>query len=81
MSLEGLDGGSTIRKPSNRREALHGQMKGITILITGPVEVVTGSRQYTCGHTPTQRHMTDDTVSDILTETNLSYFNMTGMHT
>ena len=75
MSLEGLDGGGAVREPSDRREALHGEMKSVTVFIAGSVEGTTGSRHkrvctntHTRTPTHTQRHnMTDNT--DTLTHT------------
>lgn len=58
VSLEGLNGGSPVREPSDRREALHGQMKGVTVLIAGSEKGAMGSRHkqvctqiHTCTHT------------------------------
>lgn len=45
MGFESLDCGCPIRKPSDRREALHGQMKGIAVLIAGPALAVIGGEQ------------------------------------
>lgn len=45
MGFESLDCGCPIRKPSDGREALHGQMKGIAVLIAGPaVAVIEGGQ-------------------------------------
>lgn len=58
MSFKCLDGGSTIGKPSDRREALHGEMKGVTVLIAGSVKGTTGSRhnEYVNRCTQTRQH-------------------------
>lgn len=54
MSLEGLDGGGPVREPSDRREALHGEMKGVTVLIAGSEKGPWGADTNKCMHT--RRH-------------------------
>lgn len=62
MSLEGLDGGCAVRKAPDGGEALHGEMKGVTVLIARSEEESTWGRHKHV-HTKTNTHMTDDTLT------------------
>lgn len=67
MSLEGLDGGGPVREPSDRREALHGEMKGVTVLIAGSEKGPWGADTNKCMHT--RRHARKDMTDTIGTST------------
>lgn len=67
VSLESLDGSGAIREASDRREALHGEVEGVTVFIGGSekrwepqgAHTQTGVRIYT--HTHTHIHVKGDT--------------------
>lgn len=60
MGFESLDCGCPVRKPPDRREALHGQVKSIAVLIAGPAVAVDGDgrrQRHTYTHTHTRQMM------------------------
>lgn len=88
MSLEGLDGGGAVRETSDGWEALHGEMKGVTVLIAGSVGRrggwggPQGADTNTCVHKYTQPYThthTQDTTWQI-TETQRHARNQSNRH-
>jgi len=78
VSLEGLDGGGAVRKAPDGREALHGEVEGVTVLIAGSGEGTTGSRHR---YTRTQIHTHTHTHTHILTHTHTHTHSVTDTET
>lgn len=60
MSFESLNCCCSIRKPSDRGEALHGQMEGVAVFVAGSAEAFGRRRTHVDGDKRTQKHMIDD---------------------